>query len=147
MFTWHLNSRIVRAGLVGLLLLASVPEVRCCCDISWGAAGLFGSTAQCPERAAAPKPCCCPQQEESGDSPSTGCQDGNCDCSFCLVNPQPIVCAQGADSAPARSVDAWSLPSASLFFAENTAGHGSAAVRPPSLTPLERCAFLQTWRA
>src|SRR5688572_12678876 len=116
MFFRQLNARLFQCGVIALVLLASLPEVFCCCDISWGPGGLFGSAALC--KLAAPAPdcsCCCDTAEcpQVTDVPQSAegnlCQDQKCQCRFSLVNPAPMVSSPSMECEHPTTMAVWDV--------------------------------------
>jgi hypothetical protein len=141
----HPKNFILRLGLVALILLASVPEVRCCCDVSWGPAGLFGSSALCaPSSTAQPRCNCCPQPEEQAP-PEGGCGSGDCACSFTWVSPPAMAAGPSVESVQAPTLKAW-IHASPLTIAGIHLAHLDLVEQSDSaLMPSQRCALLQTW--
>lgn len=145
----HFKTLTIRTGLIALILLATIPEVRCCCDVSWGPAGLFASRVRCGIASSLePKPdcCCCPEQEE-GTSPAEECSDQDCHCRHFLVGPSPMTAGPGAVSAPAPGMEVWSRVSAAPILSPPLAAREVDEQPDSALTPVQRCAHLQRWLA
>jgi hypothetical protein len=138
-------TKIVHAGMIVLALLASLPEVVCCCDVSWGPGGLLGGKALCQDACAAGQTCC--QQHSSHESQSKfGCQASDCDCTFSIVSPAPITVTQSVEFDQLEVVDAIPLPGCPSGAPELlTQARPAVDDAGPPLTPVRRCAFLQTW--
>ena len=149
-------------GMIPLILLASVPEVFCCCNISWGPGGISGSPALCLTSGSCQSSdphcdCCCQTTHEAtGSSVGTivsqatvdQCSQQTCRCSFSLVSPDPIW---------RQSADELDLPVLAIDWTE-LLHFNCAAKQPPVsrdwsepdgfvLTPQLRCALFQTWQA
>jgi hypothetical protein len=137
----------LRAGLIPLLLLASVPEARCCCDLSWGPVGLLSNRMDC---AATPKvqpacDCCRSREFEEGSPPVDGCRDQDCRCSFTVVSPAPIAVAPGLDAAADPFLEA-GIQAPAVFISSTPSATWEAGDSSDSaLTPTQRCALLQNW--
>jgi len=138
---------MLRFGLIALILLASVPEVRCCCDVSWGPAGLFGSSSFCaPNSTAQPEcGCCCASKPEEQAPPENGCGSEDCDCSFTWVSPSAMAAGPSVESAQAPSVEAWSQASPSTILDAPLAHLDLLEPLDSALMPAQRRALLQTW--
>ena len=144
----HFKSPTLRTGLVALILLASVPEVRCCCDVSWGPAGLFGNSARCvPNSTAQPLPdCCCAHEpEEKSSPPADGFGGQDCHCRFTVVSPSAMSVGPSADSAKSPTMEAWSQASPSTTLDTPLIALDLAQQPDSALMPSQRCALLQTW--
>ena len=139
--------QLTRAGMIVLALLASLPEVVCCCDVSWGPGGLLGGKARCSERCE-PVKSCCHQQDRHEDASDESCdyQDSKCRCSFTIISPAPISTTCGAELDQDLIFGAVLLPT----WAEHCLALQPETVRQipdaaPPLASAQRCAFLQTW--
>lgn len=143
----HLQTLTLRAGLIGLILLASVPEVRCCCDVSWGPAGLFGNRALCaPNSSSQPLPdCCCSHVPEESSPPADGFGGQDCHCRFTVVSPSAMAAGPSADSARAPTLEAWSQASPSTILGMQHVALDLVEQPDSVLMPSQRCALLQTW--
>lgn len=138
-------THIAHAGMIVLALMASLPEVVCCCDVSWGPGGLLGGKALCRERCSAAKGCCQQHANHEGQ-PECDCPDSDCDCTFSVITPAPIAVAQSVELNQAEVVDAILLPGWTSDAAEVlTDARPTVDDAVPPLTPVGRCAFLQTW--
>lgn len=137
----------LRASLIPLLLLASVPEARCCCNLSWGPAGLLSNRMDCFATPKAQPACDCCRARELGDNspPVDGYCDLDCRCSITVVSPAPMAVAPGLDATVhpfleagihAPKVFVSGMPSFAL-----EGGDSADSV----LTPMERCALFQNW--
>lgn len=137
------------AAAMVLVLLGSLPQVTCCCHISWGPAGLFGGLVTCQEVAAAPKSCCCCQAtegcEESTSSPTDA--DGKCRCTLSSVIPAPMNGAKAlhVEGGSDLALAAPTLPAVTVGACGAASGSSAFHWRPP-ITPPARCALFQTWR-
>lgn len=137
----------LRASLIPLLLLASVPEARCCCDLSWGPAGLFSNRMDC---AATPKvqpacDCCRSRESEEGSRPVDGCRDQDSHCSFTVVSPAPMAVAYGWDVAPDPFLEAGIQVPAIFVSGAHWVAWEAGDSADSALTPTQRCALLQHW--
>ncbi len=143
----HFKSPTLRAGLIALILLASVPEVRCCCDVSWGPAGLFGNRARCVAHTSSQPVCdCCHRERQDESPPADGFGSQDCPCRFTVVNPSAMAAGPSADSAQAPILEAWNQAStASSFVGANLAARDFVERPCSALTPVKRCALFQTW--
>ncbi len=135
--------------LVCGLLIATIiaPEVRCCCNISWGPAGLCQPVSAHQRPATKPKCCCCPApglQEGQLVDGFPGCEQCACRCIF-----------QTASIAPASSTIVQEPPLSVLVQTKvsvPTEVRGCILVdfgvepHPPSLTVLQCCARFQSWQ-
>jgi hypothetical protein len=145
----HFKRLTVRAGLVVLILLASVPEVRCCCDVSWGPAGLVGNRALCSANLNSQphSDCCCVHEQEKSAPPGDGCRDEDCDCQFTVVCPAPMAVGSHSDAVPAPCREVWNQVSPSLILGPRFVSR-NVDEQPDSVPrPAERCALLQRWLA
>src|SRR5687768_10903790 len=96
-------AKSVHAGMIVLALMASLPEVVCCCDVSWGPGGLLGGKSLCQQRCTAAKSCCHEHARHEGPSEEEcGSRDSDCDCTFSIVNPSPICVARNVDVEQAQ---------------------------------------------
>lgn len=146
--TWLWSRRISSLLLMAMLV---VPEVRCCCNQSWGPAGLQGMAPETQDESPSQKCCCCARLpgNELDENPVSGVQAQSrprCECQLLIVS-QPL---------PQRSQDfehcsAW-LPSIHLSpsskqFAICLSAAGVDSPHLPSRSALEHCAYFQTWRS
>jgi hypothetical protein len=138
-----------------LVLAASLPEVICCCDISWGPGGLLGNSRECLMdccgEITSEGSCCDDSECEAKDEMVLADGSGSiCNCSFSLVPPPPMT---GSDAVSVDTGDAKLLGVPSTFFDSQAPAtipgaeplHSLPA--PFILTPGSRCALLQSWRA
>jgi hypothetical protein len=149
MFRRFFHSRRFVPGTALLVLLASLPEVVCCCDISWGPAGLLGQAACCEQQESPSASCCC-CKPACEPAESTGLLTGgskDCACRLSYLTPSPM------NGSPAVAVEfdlAWTPLDFICLPTTGDSLHGSRQheeQHPPPLTSLSRCALLQTWLA
>jgi len=130
----------------GLLIATMIaPEVRCCCNLSWGPAGVFQSVRSQPVSQA--KRCSCCASRAGQNSPAHECRScGPCDgqCTFWTAPVAPV----------AKTFD-WEavapMPThIDTTLATSSNGHRVAAVEHPphslSLTAPQHCALFQSWQ-
>jgi hypothetical protein len=141
--------RFIALSCVVLLAGASSPELVCCCDISWGPAGLIGCHQLCKERCGkSGDKCCCTEQSRETDSStdSNECGRKDCECKFTVVGPPPMV---GTDTVKV-DMTLSGVPPINLFASQRQ------VITPVCrrfecpgffLMPVDRCALLQTWLA
>lgn len=147
-----LNKAFALAGVL-LALVASLPSVVCCCNISWGPGGFLGADIRCKDDCDAmtsEASCCCcvehatQQVDDSPTIPRWSSTSGNCQFSF--VAPPPMFVS---DAAPIEAtVDhlpygAWTqavddINRLALDYVDMRCDH--------TLTPSALCALLQTWQ-
>jgi hypothetical protein len=134
------------AGMIVLVLMASLPELVCCCDVSWGPGGLLGAKAACKQKCSAKSHCCCDPGGSENGAPQHGAAVQGCRCRFSRVSPAPVRVDRGCelDLAPC-GVTAWigrqdDIPDSFL----STVGRIDARASHP-LTSAHHCALLQTW--
>ncbi|MBC7853921.1 MAG: hypothetical protein IAF94_10825 [Pirellulaceae bacterium] len=143
----HFKTLTLRAGLILLILLASVPEVRCCCDVSWGPAGINGNSALCCA-ISNPQPhadCCCSPEREEGVPPADGCKGEDCDGCLTVIYPAPMAAGPNMESVATPFAEAWSLASSATIVAPPLAASGLVETPDSVLMPAQRCALFQTW--
>ena len=151
MFFHRSLQRFVAAGAILLVGGASLPEVVCCCNVSWGPGGLLGSGAECGEpgaRVAGPKCPRCRSNAAAGEPTAMPQYTGKkCECRITLVTPAPMLVPVNIHVEQVGAGECclqWHLP---LVLVSNLSG--TSGFEPPgdSLTPGARCAVLQNWRA
>lgn len=132
-------------GLLTATIIA--PEVRCCCNISWGSAGFFQLAAAIQKPAG--KARCCRRASQAADDrePSHGfqsCDEGGCRCTFRTASVAPSSSAFDQEFAPTAPglILVW-LPSEVRDCILNDQG---IKPHPPSLTAIQCCARLQSWQ-
>jgi hypothetical protein len=130
--------------MIVLALMASLPEVVCCCDVSWGPGGLLGGKSLCQERCSAAKTCCSEHATREGQ-PKCDAAGSDCGCTFAIVTPAPISVAPSVELDQAQLVDAILLGWTSAAVEILTGARPAVDDAAPPLTPVRRCAFLQTW--
>jgi hypothetical protein len=139
------TTQIVHAGMIVLALMASLPKVVCCCNISWGPGGLLAGKAVCKECCVAAKSCC--DQHLSSDNVahnSSGCQASKGRCSFTILSPAPISESRSVELDQTLVIDVVLLPSWARYGLEVEPGsRWPIADAAPPLAPAR--AFLQTW--
>jgi hypothetical protein len=143
MFSQLPLTKITHAGMIMLALMASLPEVVCCCNVSWGPGGLLGGKALCQQRGVAAKSCC-HQHATHDESSESNCQD--CHCTFSIVSPAPITVPPSveldqAQVAAAILLHGWSCAAPDLLAKIGPAVDDAG----PPLTSVRRCALRQTW--
>jgi hypothetical protein len=134
--------------LCGLLIATIIaPEVRCCCNISWGPAGLCQPTLALQKPVLKAKCSCCtlppsdalPDAQEFRDGPASDCL-----CTFQIAVGEPSVKKIGLEF-PADGT-----PAVVMCLPDGRDGHGPFAAgmkqHPPSRTAQEHCALFQIWR-
>jgi hypothetical protein len=134
---------------------ASLPEVICCCNISWGPGGLLGNSNKCVMDCSSDATlgsCCCHDSacESKDRSTLAECSGSHCECSFSLASPPPMTGSYGAsldigNRTLSASLGAWfSLQElAGIFSAESHLRVRTGCI----LTPGARCALFQSWLA
>jgi hypothetical protein len=158
--------RATRVGMVVLMIVASLPEIVCCCGFSsglgWLTTGTRGTNAELAdgEKAVRPaadgarKPCCCCAKKASAANPresSRGELAGGTRCKYHLASPNLLSEARQDSLDVAVSV-------AAAFVACDTAAVGvrDDAVAPllargcddsvRGLDSLRLCARIQSWQ-
>ena len=144
------NPVFLRACCALLVAVAVVPEVRCCCNLSWGPAGL--GHPQCPmEAAAKPKCTCCCRKSESTSLPAHGVAAvpaDSCECQFHVVAsaPQSLTSIDLGQVLAADFVDhfeSWCL----IFTSHDCCPEYSpTAITTQTDTALEMRAVLSSWQ-
>jgi hypothetical protein len=130
--------------MIVLALMASLPEVVCCCEVSWGHGGLLGSKALCRQPYAVATRCCCDSCGQGGQD--SNCVDSGCDCKFSLVSPAPIAESRDVELDQPHLVDALLPPACVTAEARLASVDVEVDHTPPPLKSARRCAMLQTWR-
>ena len=140
----------ITASSILLVAGASLPDVVCCCNVSWGPGGLLGKSGQCEEGCCAAssqqRSGCEQEEQESQPSNVPECSAKHCHCTFSLVAPRPMAGSQTVHLEQSPAV----LPIAGacrLGAISVTANQTFIELAGFSLTPRERCALLQTWQA
>lgn len=153
MFSRSFYHKNLSCSAIALVLLASLPQVVCCCNVSWGPAGLLSRLADYPELPAATTSCCdchAPTPPADASVPQQVCDKGHC--TYSAVDPLPMSVRVTVDRADADWDDAGHSEylAAAPIGPANRASAGESATMDglgcPVLTPLSRCALLQTWR-
>lgn len=149
MASGSITTGCAKLGLVLLLLIAAVPQVVCSCGMSWGPAGMFGSVDLCPAASARAEQeiCCCCKSDVEGSCDPSRIVGTDCECRFYFApitgNGPAVPMPATGELVAERFVDAGDL-SAIRTWSERVEW-----VRPDilCLTPMGRCALLQSWRA
>jgi len=135
--------------MIVLIAVASLPEVICCCGLSYGLGGLFGHDTECQASAATRKVCsCCAKKCPPPVDQDSVSGDRGGGCKFYLATSAPMVDSRHIDvdltilvvlfdSVPSSRVEADRdgppVPSIAEFLATY-----------PGV--LSRCARLQSWQ-
>ena len=149
-FRWRrISSLLLMAALV-------VPEVRCCCNQSWGPAGLQRMAPETQNESPRQKCCCCAlvvgsavRDYQLGKNVALEVQSSSrpgCECQIWIAAKPLPTKGQGLEHSSAL------LPtihptafSPHLSICLSAAGVDSPHL--PSLSALEHCAYFQTWRS
>lgn len=148
MFARLFEQRFLSTSAIALVLLATLPEVICCCDISWGPGGLVGNAVPCREMAKSARSCCCcpNEQRDEGDCPLENSEESS-PCTFSCVSPPPMNHSEVVDGDHALTL----LYFRTTYFVRLTDAGQPAPIshldwRPPAPAPGAHCALLQIWR-
>jgi hypothetical protein len=150
MHHWRRQTWIWRACCALLAVVAVVPEVRCCCDLSWGPAGMVRPAFRM-EAAAKPKCTCCRRKSEYTESPAAAVDavpDELCDCQLHVTAGSPSSSSfsdlvPAVELGPIQCFDAWS------FGSINHIGRATHPTDSRQLWPdtaLEVRAVLASWQ-
>jgi len=138
---------MIRTSMILLVLLASLPQLLCCCNVSWGASGLFGRPSLCGGHEVRPQHCCCCKPAENDLASTAQRETEECRCTFSVVNPPPMA----GHEKPALEIGFFVPLTVSFASITSVVDHSTLPVRcdgwPPSLSPPDRCALFQIWRA
>lgn len=141
-------SALFSTSMILLVLMASLPQVVCCCNVSWGPIGIFGGESLC--KASGTAQCCCCQHESPARSEkcsrTTQWTAEKCDCTFHLASPNPITVDQPVSvcmTVPAAQPTL--LVADTMQSSQYTLDTRSAEAGRQFLTAVSRCAFMQSW--
>jgi hypothetical protein len=144
-------TRLLSTSMMVLVLLASLPEVVCCCNVSWGPLGFLSSTSASKRDCSSSKSCCCcrkaAQEQTAHGGASLERGPETCSCTFHLSRPRPM----SADSQPVAVMDVGAMDLCNAVPPITDLDFGGIRVEPTSaasrhLTAASRCALIQSWR-
>ena len=138
-------TKTAHVSMIALALMAALPELVCCCDVSWGPGGLLGSEALCQETRSGSSCCCCDLGDSQQDEPQDERAAESCRCTFTAVSPAPITHDRDYDLDLSQCYAAvWSADLVAADEPLSTTTRLAAPASPP-LTSAHRCALRQTW--
>jgi hypothetical protein len=144
------RTRFARLSLILLIAVASLPEVVCCCGLSYGVGGLFGHDAKCQASAATKKACsCCAKKQLLPAEQDSVSSDRGCGCKFYLATSAPMVDSRHIDVDLTMLVVPFDSV-LSLRVNADVNGPRMRLVAEPPVTSCSgarsRCARLQSWQ-
>jgi hypothetical protein len=132
-----------------LVLLASLPEVVCCCGLSYGFGGLFGHDTKCQASAATKKACtCCAKKHLPSAEQDSVCGDRECGCKFYLATSAPMVDSRHIDVDLTMLFVLFDSGLSSSVEADRDGPLAQQIAELPATSSgaLSRCARLQSWQ-